>query len=111
MKLSTLALLLFVLFAMPNGAAAAMRCGSKLVDIGDHQIDVLARCGEPTLTERRTRIRGEEFHYPRRTLDIDQYEEIIVDEWIYNFGPRYFMRSLIFENGILKEINRLGYGY
>lgn len=91
--------------------SAAMRCGHVLVDVGDHKIDVLKKCGEPTLTERRTRIVGQELHHPGRTLDISQYEEIIIDEWTYNFGPRKLMQFLRFENNILKEIDDLGYGY
>ncbi|WP_031434719.1 DUF2845 domain-containing protein [Methylomarinum vadi] len=110
MKSTTPALLLFLL-CMANASSAAMRCGRMLVDIGDHQIDVLHKCGYPAMMDRRTRIVGEEFHHPRRTLDLEKQEEIVIDEWIYNFGPRYFMQSLIFENGILKEIRRLGYGY
>lgn len=110
MRRSSLALLL-LLFSLPIASTAALRCGRLLVDIGDHQIDVLYKCGYPTMTERRAKIVGEEFHHPRRTLDLQKHEEVVVEEWIYNFGPRQFMQSLIFENGILTEIRRLGYGY
>lgn len=108
MKYSSLTL--FLLLSSLN-VSAAMRCGTVIVDVGDHKIDVLKKCGEPMLTERRTRIVGQELHHPGWTLDINQYEEIIIDEWTYNFGPYKLMQYLRFENGILKEIDDLGYGY
>jgi hypothetical protein len=109
MKKSLLALLLLLSF--PQSSFPALRCGRLLVNVGDHQMDVLQKCGNPAMTEQRTRVVGEELHHPGRTLDIEKYEEVIIDEWIYNFGPRHLKQYLRFENGILKEIRNLGYGY
>ena len=39
------------------------------------------------------------------------YEEVVVEEWTYNFGPRRLMRQVIFENGFVRSIKQLGYGY
>ncbi|MGR9101323.1 MAG: DUF2845 domain-containing protein [Gammaproteobacteria bacterium] len=103
------ALLLFFIFYA--GPAHALRCQGKVVDIGDYKVEVLQKCGEPAWTERRYGTEGSRLHHPGRTLDIDQYEEIVIDEWTYNFGPRRFMRLLMFENGVLKEIIKLDYGY
>ena len=36
---------------------------------------------------------------------------VSVRQWTYNFGSRRFMRQLRFENGILKHIETLKYGY
>jgi hypothetical protein len=36
---------------------------------------------------------------------------VSVRQWTYNFGARQFMRQLKFENGILKDIETLKYGY
>ena len=38
-------------------------------------------------------------------------ESVSVELWTYNFGARRFMRQLRFENGILKDIKSLRYGY
>lgn len=38
-------------------------------------------------------------------------QEVIVTEYVYNFGPRRLMRRLVFEGGILTSIEELGYGY
>ena len=89
----------------------ALRCHGEVVDIGDHKIEVLQKCGEPEYVDERYGAKGSRLHHPRRTLDIEEYEEVLIEEWTYNFGPRKFMRILIFENGILKKIEKLGYGY
>ena len=39
------------------------------------------------------------------------HQQVIVTEYIYNFGPRKFMRRLIFEGGVLVTIESIGYGY
>lgn len=38
-------------------------------------------------------------------------EEVELTEYVYNFGPRKLMRRLIFEGGVLKKIETIGYGY
>jgi hypothetical protein len=38
-------------------------------------------------------------------------EEIVVEEWTYNLGPRHLMRVFRLENGYVEEIKHLGYGY
>lgn len=37
--------------------------------------------------------------------------EVKVEEWIYNFGPNRLMQLVRFEDGLVAEIDRLGYGY
>jgi hypothetical protein len=90
--------------------ASAMRCGHNLVDLGDYKEEVLARCGEPQSVTIRTKVVGSTFHHPRRTLDIQEFEEIQIEEWIYNFGSSRLKQYLRFENGELKEIKSLGRG-
>jgi hypothetical protein len=53
---------------------------------------------------------GSTFHHPRRTLDIQEFEEIQIEEWVYNFGSSRLKQYLRFENGELKEIKSLGRG-
>lgn len=110
MKSLAMSMLIFTFMALPD-SAWALRCGRLLVEIGDHKIDVLRKCGPPTTQDRRTGVVGEKFRFPRRTLDVEKYEEVVIDEWVYNFGPRQFMQYLRFENGILKKISDLNYGY
>jgi hypothetical protein len=103
--------LVWVFCLLPLTASAAMRCGRDLVEIGDYKGDVLDRCGEPESIETRSKIVGSTFHHPRRTLDIQQFEEVQIEEWIYNFGPSRLQQYLRFENGQLKEIKTIGRGH
>jgi len=109
MKHINLILFVFLCFA-GTAEASSFRCGNKLIQTGDHKLDVLQKCGEPEYADQRLGFRGSRFRYPRGTLEIDQYEQVVIDEWIYNFGPTQFKQYLLFENGILKEIEDLGYG-
>ncbi|WP_232056649.1 MULTISPECIES: DUF2845 domain-containing protein [Methylomonas] len=90
--------------------AHAFRCGHELVRIGDHKLDVLDKCGEPATVDRRSGIRGSRLRHPYGALQLEQFEEVEIEEWIYNFGPRRFREYLRFENGILKDIEQLDYG-
>jgi Protein of unknown function (DUF2845) len=110
-----------VLLAMP---AQAMRCGSRLVTEGDHISKVLRYCGDPLgvqqrlvvrsgLTRPRYRIGNSSgVIYEREILASERsYEEVQIEEWTYNFGPRRFMRLVVFENGFVADIKPLGYGF
>lgn len=114
------AILLIGLFsAVP---AEAFRCGSRLVIDGMHEQQVVAICGEPAtrrhlgyavrpydLQRRRELGAGFSRGYWRGSIGLS--EEVVITEYVYNFGPRRLMRGLIFEGGILVEIEPIGYGY
>lgn len=114
-----MALLLIVMIAAP---AEAFHCGSKLLKVGMHSTEVVAICGEPASrrhlgyalrrydfgARRRLAPRWTDYHNPGYG---QLSEELIITEYVYNFGPRKLMRRLIFEGGILVRIETLGYGY
>lgn len=112
-------LLLSLLYAEP---AEAFRCGSKLVKDGMHEAQVTAICGEPT-TKRNlgVAVRYYDYRYYResspgysryRTPGAGNFaSEVVITEYVYNFGPRKLMRRLIFEGGVLVTIESIGYGY
>lgn len=91
-------------------AASTMRCGRHLVELGDHKNHVYDLCGEPESIDERTKIVGSTLRHPRRTLDIQEFEEVQVEEWVYNFGSKRFRQYLRFENGRLVEIKDLNKG-
>lgn len=103
-------LLLILCLILTSTDALAFRCGRKLVQVGDYKLDVLEKCGEPEWTDRRYGMRASRLRHPYGALELDQYEEVVIDEWIYNFGPRRFKQYLQFENGVLKKIDNLDYG-
>lgn len=112
-------LLIVFMLMFVSKQCLALRCGIKLIDLGDHKLKVIDICGEPDFNEIR------EIRYPSYCVDRSYYHKRyrkynyvyptcryrIVDAWIYNFGPRKFMRELIFRNDVIKEINTLDYGY
>lgn len=111
----------FALAFLASESAYAFRCGSKLIRDGMHEQQVIARCGEPTSIryighalrayDYRSRLRHGRYTY-YRTPGIGHFvTEVVVTEYIYNFGPRKLMRRLVFEGGILVEIESIGYGY
>jgi uncharacterized protein DUF2845 len=64
--------------------AAAMRCGTKLVDEGDTQQEVAMKCGEPTFVEQ--------------------------NRWIYNPGSHKFIKIVHFRDGQVQFIDSGQYG-
>jgi len=111
-------LLAALLLAEP---AAAFRCGSKLVKDGMHEQQVIAACGEPT-TRRHLGFAVRSYDLGARRIApgwggsyFPGYghltEEVIVTEYVYNFGPRRLMRRLVFHGGVLVTIETIGYGY
>jgi hypothetical protein len=112
--------LIVVLFASTD--AHAFRCGSKIVRDGMHEQQVVAICGEPTTRRVLGRaLRGYDLPIVseplpgftgRRYPGYGSYlQEVVITEYVYNFGPRKLMQKLIFEGGVLVEIDTIGYGY
>ena len=64
--------------------AAAMRCGTELVNEGDTQYEVAMKCGQPTVVEQ--------------------------NHWIYNTGSQSFTKILSFSGGKLAFIENGQYG-
>jgi len=87
-----------------------------------HEEQVRRACGDPT-TVRFLGTAVRSAHIPtRRRLtpgisgDRNGYygyysQEVVLTEYVYNFGPRKFMRRLLFEGGVLVSIEKIGYGY
>ena len=100
--------------------ADSLRCGNKLVLVGDSMHDVKAKCGEPDDATHRTEIRTVTHevsepcenpqHHARCTRSVESSIDIAIDEWTYDFGPDRFVEKLKFENGTLVEIADGGYG-
>jgi hypothetical protein len=108
---ATFAVFFFFLVCLSTVPAWALRCGNRLVSFGEIQNVVLYKCGAPDTTERRVTYRVEPdydaFGVPRTAV----YIPVVIDVWVYNFGPRRFMQELSFEDGRLINIQSLGYGY
>jgi hypothetical protein len=117
---TTTLLVVALLLASP---AHAFRCKTKLVKDGMHEVQVIAICGEPTTVRNLgytvqgydTVIRN---RYPGGLTTGTTYPgyghlhtQVVITEYVYNFGPRKLMRRLVFEGGVLVTIESIGYGY
>jgi hypothetical protein len=120
-------LVLFLCFLFAD-SAFALRCGTRLVDIGDYKEDVIAKCGDPrsidSHVERRAVVSAvglSQFNgynssaFPRTNINYGQQQyveiDVIVEEWIYDFGHIRFQQYLRFENGRLIDIESKGRGH
>lgn len=86
------ALLLAGVLASLCAEAESMRCGSRLVSLGDRTFEVLSKCGEP-------RYRDPVGY----SLGGNERREYSIEEWVY--GPNNGMLSILtFEGNRLKRI-------
>lgn len=98
---------------LTGSTAFAMRCGTRLVSDGDNPARVRSLCGDPANVSSRVESRSVTVH--RRLPDGSIVSESVmvsveVEVWVYDLGPRRFMRELTFEDGRLVHIRTLGYG-
>jgi hypothetical protein len=102
-----------------NNAEAA-RCGTQLISKGDSQAKVKKYCGEPASKSFRNALRRGS--YPKRGPNGEWIEneknylffghtDVLVEDWVYNFGPNMFMRKIRFTNGIVESVDTLQRGY
>lgn len=132
MKISqlTLAILITIVVLSPFVAhAASLRCGARLITVGDYKDRILSECGEPDHVQvwEEERVYGFR-HHPLYYGVYDNYEYVhpdersgdtayrirklvIVEEWTYNHGPTRFLDHLRLENGIVRSIASGDYGY
>jgi hypothetical protein len=91
---------LMLLFGMIH-SVFAMRCETKLVYEGDTKFDVTSKCGEP--------LNKDSYQQSVPIYNSEGYQigmnTTTVETWTYQKSPQDFRYDLIFEGGILKEIN------
>ena len=105
-----------------SSSAFAFRCGQKIVIENMHEMQVRKACGAPT-TERQIGTTLRSVDVPYRSVQsggitVERFpgygpllQEVVLTEYVYNFGPRKLMRRLLFEGGVLVSIETIGYGY
>lgn len=126
LKPASYCILLLSLFF--TDSSFALRCGRFIISPGEYKNEVYNKCGEPDSVESHVERRGsqnstvfrqnnnnEGIYYPNNSFSYGQtnYAEtdVIVEEWIYNFGSSRFQQYLRFENGKLLQIQDLGKGH
>jgi Protein of unknown function (DUF2845) len=102
---------LSLLGAVP-ASADAMRCNGRLIGDGDTRSEVRALCGNPADVQTRTILRRPFVNFHGRLVHFgDALIEVPIETWTYNFGPYKLMRRVRFVDGLVEEIETLGYGY
>ncbi len=105
-RLSTAAAVLLA-FAAPRARADSINCPGGIVQVGDSKLDLLAKCGRPSLVEDRATEKGAfdvRNGVARRVVSP-------VDVWTYDFGRNRFVQLVRLVRGRIASIERGGYGY
>lgn len=99
-------LAVFILAALAAQNAFALRCGNDLVTTGDSKITVINKCGQPDWIDR---WREEVIDFP----DTDyEFRAVRINErWVYNPGPRQFIRIVTFNGSTVSAIESGGRGF
>lgn len=116
-----IAVLLGGLTTSATARADSMNCKDRIVSTGDSRYQVKATCGEPDDASQRVEyrtVRGRVAGPCRREADRiicsdtrEQVVEVVIDEWIYDFGKNRFIQYLTFEQGKLVTVRSGSYGY
>lgn len=110
-----------VLGVSRDARADTLSCKGRIVSTGDSRYEVKAVCGEPDDASQRVEyrtVRGR-VSGPCRRVDgkvicsdtREQVIEVVIDEWIYDFGRNRFIEYLTFEQGKLVSIRNGSYGH
>jgi hypothetical protein len=106
-RLSLAAAAILLAVAAPSASADSIRCAGGIVQTGDTKLDLLAKCGRPSLVEDQGRERG--------TFDarngVARRVYVPVDVWTYDFGRNRFVQLVRMVKGRIVAIERGSYGY
>ena len=105
---------LCVLLCLETTSAWAVYCGNRLVSLVSHretQTSVLYKCGEPDTASQYVHYRPLQKTDAFGNTHTTGYVPVVIEVWVYNFGPKRFMEQFTFEDGRLTAIAPLGYGY
>ena len=99
-------------------ADSSFRCNRKIINVGDTAAEVLMNCGEPFYRDVIGSTTSGTYWEDGRYSDLDPFdydgsyrERTQKSEiWVYDFGPRKFIRILTFSGGRLIRIEKGPYG-
>jgi hypothetical protein len=114
--------MLIALLALTGTARAgeeeSIRCPGGIVSRGDLKLDLLGKCGEPTLRElssaeevgvvHRAETAGRE---GSGAVASSRRETSTVERWTYDLGPNQFVRIATLEGGRVRSVTTGGRGY
>ena len=120
-KVWGMALSFAALTTSASARADSLACDGRIVSTGDSRYDVRSVCGEPDDVSQRVeyrtvsgRVAGpcvREGGKLRCSQTREQVIEVVIDEWIYDFGKNRFVEYLTFEQGHLLSVREGSYGH
>ncbi|ABS26882.1 DUF2845 domain-containing protein [Anaeromyxobacter sp. Fw109-5] len=113
MRASTVRALIAASIAVATASRAAetsLRCDGGIVSLGDSELDLRGKCGEPALRHSRTEERATVAREEDRGGSGVRVAAT-VRAWTYDFGPQRFLYVVTLEGGKVVGIERGGYGY
>lgn len=103
---------LVLLAAGPAAADSSLRCDRGIVSVGDTKLDLLGKCGVPTLRDVREVERGQALVAQDGVIAVrGRSVAAEVEQWTYDFGPNHFTQLVTLEGGKITAIERGSYGY
>jgi hypothetical protein len=110
-RLALLAVSATLLLFPMSARADAVECNGQWALVGDSEVDLLGKCGEPSLREVRTEEKqGITYDKTAQAGEAKKVTEVI-ERWTYNFGPQRFVQYVTLAGGRVRSIQSGGYGY
>ena len=105
----------------PSARADSLSCNYRIVSSGDSRHEVRSVCGEPDDATQRVEyrtLRGRvvapctrDGKRVRCSQTQETVVEVVIDEWVYDFGRNRFIQYLTFEQGRLVSVRSGSYGH
>ena len=90
---------------------SSIRCEGGIVQVGQTQVDLLGKCGDPVLKDVTVAEAGVAL-VREGPLALDAASTTAaVEHWTYNFGPNRFIQVVTLESGRVVRIESGSYGY
>lgn len=112
--------LLAALTLSSSAQADSLACNNRIVSTGDTRYEVRSVCGEPDDATQRVEYRtvsgrvagpcSREHGKLRCGQTQERVVEVVIDEWVYDFGRNRFIEHLTFEQGRLLTVRTGSYG-
>jgi hypothetical protein len=104
-----------------SASADSLSCNNRIVSSGDSRYEVRSVCGEPDDAAQRVEYRSVKGRVSgpcvrdsgklRCAQTREHVVEVVIDEWVYDFGRNRFIEYLTFEQGRLVAIRAGSYGH
>ena len=109
MRLAAPALALLALVAPGRALPDGIQCDRGIVSVGDTKVDLLGKCGAPTLRDVRLEkviVAGADGAPVPESATVR-----VIESWTYDLGPNRLVRLVTIADGRVAAIEQRGYGY